>query len=360
MTFSMESRRKVLVTGGTGFVGSWITSALLEAGRGVRMAVRRPEQVASTFAGRDAMPDDVQVVDLFNPASVHRALEGCDAVVHAAAVFSFDPRRSEEMLSTNERLTRTVLQAAVEAGCDPVVHISSTAALVRRAGTDSSLPLGDVELPYSRSKIASERVARVLQKQGAPVVSVYPGSVYGPADPYVGEQATRLAWISRGGFPIWPSGGMHTVDVRDVAAVVEACLEPGRGPRRYVVPGHHMTGDDLYRLVGTAIGRRRPHVNLPAGLVPVATAPMDALHRLLPARWRYPADREGAEFGARNTRFDTSLAEHELGVHARPLEESLRDTLTWLVDAGHLPAKYRPGSRTTIRAQARNTAPAPG
>jgi dihydroflavonol-4-reductase len=343
MTFSTEPRRRVLVTGGTGFVGSWITSTLLESGHDVRLAVRRPEQVANTFAGRDVVPDDVQVVDLFDSASVLRALDGCDAVVHAAAVFSLDPRKGEEIRSTNERVTRTVLESAVEAACDPVVHISSTVALLRRAGTDSSLPLGDVDLPYARSKIASERVARALQEQGAPVVSVYPGSVYGPADPYLGEQAMRLAWIARGLFPIWPSGGMHTVDVRDTAAVVEACLRPGRGPRRYVVPGHHMTGDDLYTTVGAAIGRRRPHVSLPARLVPVVTAPMDVLHRLLPARWRYPADREGAELGIRNTRFDTSPAEHELGVHARPLEESLRDTLTWMADAGHLPAKYRPG-----------------
>lgn len=360
MTRFTDHRRKVLVTGGTGFVGSWITSTLLEAGHGVRLAVRRPEQVARTFAGRDVVPDDVRVVDLFDSASVAGALEGCDAVVHAAAVFSLDPRMGKEMLATNERVTRTVLESAVEAGCDPVVHISSIVALLRRAGTDSSLPLGDLDLPYSQSKIASERVARTIQERGAPVVSVYPGSVYGPADPYVGEQATRLVWVARGLFPIWPAGGMHTVDVRDTAAVVEACLEPGRGPRRYVVPGHHMTGDDLYRIVGTTIGRRRPHVSLPAPLVPVATVPMDALHRLLPTRWRYPADREGAELGIRNTRFDTSAAEQELNVHARPLDESLHDTLTWLVDAGHLPAKYRPGSRTTIRAQGRNTAPTPG
>jgi nucleoside-diphosphate-sugar epimerase len=312
--------------------------------------------VARTFAGRDVVPDDVLAVDLFDSASVARALDGCDAVVHAAALFSLDPRRSKEILSTNERATRTVLEAAVEAGCDPVVHISSTVSLLRRAGTDSSLPLGDLDLPYSRSKIASERVARTFQERGLPVVSVYPGSVYGPADPYLGEQATRLAWIARGLFPIWPTGGMHTVDVRDTAAVVEACLQPGRGPRRYVVPGHHMTGDDLYGTVGAAIGRRRPHVSLPARMVPAVTAPVDVLHRLLPARWRYPADREGAEIGARNTRFDTSPAEQDLGVHARPLEDSLRDTLTWLVDAGHLPAKYRPDARTPVRAQTRDRA----
>ena len=341
MTRRAGLRRKVLVTGGTGFVGSGITAALLEAGHGVRLAVRRPEQVARTFAGRDVVPDDVMEVDLFDSASMARALEGCDAVVHAAAVFSFDPRKSKEMLATNERATQTVLGTAVQAGCDPVAHISSTVALIRRTGTDDSLPLGDVDLPYSRSKIASERVARAFQQRGAPVVSVYPGGVYGPADPYLGEQATRLAWIARGLFPIWPRGGMHTVDVRDTAAVVGACLQTGRGPRRYVVPGHHMTGDDLYRTVGTAIGRRRPHVTLPARAVPLATAPIDALHRVLPARWHYPADREGAEIAARDTRFDTSPAEQDLGVHARPLDDSVRDTLTWLVQSGHLPARYR-------------------
>jgi dihydroflavonol-4-reductase len=350
MTRSTGPRGKVLVTGGTGFVGSWITSALLEAGHGVRLAVRQPEQVAKTFADREIVPDDVMVVDVLDPASVAEALEGCDAVVHAAALFSLDPRRAKEMLSTNERATRTVLETAVEAGCDPVVHISSTVTLLRRGGTDSSLPLGDLDRPYSRSKIASERVARGLQERGAPVVSVYPGGVYGPADPYLGEQATRLVWIARGLFPIWPAGGMHTVDVRDTAAVVVACLQPGRGPRRYVVPGHHMTGDDLYRIVGAEIGRRRPHVSLPAWAVPAATAPIDALQRLLPRRWRYPADREGAELGVRNTRFDTSPAEQELGVQPRPMEESLHDTLTWLVDAGHLPAKYRPGSRSPAHA----------
>jgi nucleoside-diphosphate-sugar epimerase len=333
---------KVLVTGGTGFVGSWITTALMQAGHHVRLAVRRPEQVPVTFSGRDAVPDDVGPVDLFDPVSVAGALEGCDAVVHAAAVFSFDPRQGSEMLSTNEQVSRTVLEAAVAAGCDPVVHISSTVALLRRGGTDPSLPLGDVDLPYSRSKIASERVARTLQEQGAPLVSVYPGSVYGPGDPYLGEQAARLAWVARGRFPLWPSGGLHTVDVRDTAAVVVACMEPGRGPRRYVVPGHHMTGDDLYRTVGTAIGRRRPHLNLPTRLVPVATAPIEAIQKLLPKRWRYPADREGGELIVRDTRFDTAPAEQQLGVHARPLEESVRDTLTWLVDQGHLPAKYRP------------------
>jgi dihydroflavonol-4-reductase len=64
--------------------------------------------------------------------------------------------------------------------------------------------------------------------------------------------------MARGLFPLWPPGGMHVVDVRDVGAVVAAIVRPGAGPRRFVVPGHHATGRDLYDALGEAIGRRRP------------------------------------------------------------------------------------------------------
>jgi nucleoside-diphosphate-sugar epimerase len=62
----------------------------------------------------------------------------------------------------------------------------------------ADLPLGDVELPYARSKIASEQVARRLQDAGAPVVTIYPGGVYGPHDPYRGEQSETLRWVLLG------------------------------------------------------------------------------------------------------------------------------------------------------------------
>lgn len=221
--------------------------------------------------------------------------------------------------------------------------MSSTAALLRRAGDTSGLPLGDVtDQPYTASKIAAERVARGLQDTGAPIVCVYPGGVYGPRDHYLGENAGRLRWIARGLFPLWPPGGMHYVDVRDVADCIVAVLEPGRGPRRYVVPGHHVDGAVLFRAVEKALGRRRPHVTLPRGLLGPSSAAMELANRLLPERWHYPADREAGEFVALDNRFDDSAARRDLGVAPRDWDETVADTLTWLVDAGHLPARYRP------------------
>lgn len=333
---------KVFVTGGTGFVGSHTVAGLVRAGHDVRLLVRRPEQVAVTFGPHGIGPADLFVGDVRDADLVARAMDGCDAVVHAAAIFSLRRRDADAIADTNVAATRVVLGAAVAAGADPVIHVSSTAALVRRNGSGPGLPIGELTDTYARSKLESELVARQHQDSGAPVVSIYPGGVHGPLDPYLSEQNNRLVWVARGIFPIWPKGGSHMVDVRDVAQLVVACMEPGRGPRRYVVPGAHVTGRDTFAAVAAAVGRRRPHVDLPEGLATLLTKPLEPLDRVTSKRWHYPADAEGIATIACDTRFDDSPARDEFGLVPRPYDEVIRDTVAWLVDAGHLPERLRP------------------
>ena len=342
---------KVFVTGGTGFVGSHIVSALVAAGHDVRLLVRRPEQVAVSFAPHGIEPSEVVVGDARDSNVVARGIDGCDSVVHAAAVFSLRRRDAQKVAETNVAATRTVLDAAAAAAADPIVHVSSTAALTRRDGSGPDLPLGDQDDAYGKSKLDCERVARELQDMGAPVVSIYPGGVLGPHDPYLGEQDNRLAWVARGLFPIWPRGGYHSVDVRDVAAAVAGCVEPRGGGRRYIVPGTHVDGDRYFSAVVSAIGHRRPHVETPTRVARALAASMRPVNAVLPDRWYYPADADGIAFTERDTRFDDSPARTELGITPRAFEDTVRDTLTWLVDAGHLPARLRPKSlvSTTVR-----------
>lgn len=331
---------KILVTGGTGFVGAHVVAALAGAGHDVRMLVRRPEQVPASLHPLGVGVDDLVVGDVLDAAAVGRALDGCDAVVHAAAVFSLDPRRTDQVLETNERATELVLGGAADRGLDPVIHISSTVALVRHGGSSPELPLGDMDLPYARSKIASERIARRLQDDGAPVTCVYPGGVLGPHDPYLGTIAEMMVWIAAGRQPVFPRGAMHYVDVRDVAAVVAAALEPGKGPRRYVVPGWYVDGRELYGAVSRVTGRRRPHVAPPWPVLRAASRALDGLNRLLPPRLHVPGDPESMELMARATSFDTAPATDELGVRARPLDDSVRDTLLSLAEDGRLRPRH--------------------
>lgn len=331
---------KVLVTGGTGFVGARITADLVRAGHDVRLLVRRPEQVTVSLAPYDVSVDEVVTGDVLDPVAVDAAIDGCGAVVHAAAVFSFKANRAGVIRETNARAAELVLGRAVDRGLDPVVHISSTVALTRVGGSGPDLPLGDVEWPYARSKVASEVVARRLQDADAPVVTIYPGSVYGPHDPYRGEQSERLRWILLGRFPFYPPGFIHTVDVRTVAATVLRALEPGRGPRRYVVPGDPVDAGLLYGTASEVTGRRLRYLTLPpAMLLPFARS-MAWLQQSLPDRWYFPADPEGVDVMRRATVFDDSPARTGLGVEPVAFEQSLRDTVVWLVESGRLPERY--------------------
>jgi dihydroflavonol-4-reductase len=330
---------KVLVTGGTGFVGSHAAAAIGRGGHELRLLVRRPEQVTTSLGPLGLEVTDIVVGDVLEEDVVSQAVEGCEAVVHAAAVFSLDPRRAEEMRRTNARATELVLGRAVDRGLDPVVHVSTTVALTRYGGSGPDLPLGDIELPYAQSKIASEQVARRLQEAGAPVVTIYPGGVWGPGDPYRGDQSERLRWILLGRFPLWPRGGLHIVDIRDAAAVIAAVLRPGRGPRRYIVPGHHVDGDQLFAAFAAITGRRFPHLVLPGQVLGPSARLIDAVHRWLPQRWHYPADREAVEVARRDTRFDDSAARTELGIEPTPLRDTVADTVRWLVESGRVPAR---------------------
>lgn len=333
---------KVLVTGGTGFVGSHVAAALVTAGHDVRVLARRPDQVPVTF-GPLGNPDlDVVPGDVLDHDSVRTAVAGCEAVVHAAAIFSFDSHDRERMLTTNEQATRNVLEEAVAAGADPVVHVSSTVALTRREGSGPDLPVGDVRRPYAASKVASERVARELQDRGEPVVTIYPGSVLGPHDPYIGENTLLLEWVVRGWLGVFPAGGLHFVDVRDVAAVVVAAMEPGRGPRRYVVPGHHVQSGELHRSVARVTGRRRPVMVLPVPAMMPILRLAETAGRRLPERWHTPIGVEGPSITQCNTVMYDEPARTELAVSPRALDETVRDTISWLVDEGRLPKRYRP------------------
>jgi len=333
---------RVLVTGGTGFIGSHAVAVIARAGHDLRLLVRRPEQVSISLTPLGAEVADLTVGDVLDEGTVSRAVEGCDAVVHAAGIFSLDPRRAEDMRRTNVRATELVLNSAVGGGLDPVVHVSTTVALTRFGGSAPDLPLGDINRPYTQSKIASEQVARRLQEAGAPVVTVYPGAVYGPNDPYRGAQSEQLRWMLLGLFPTFPRGALHVVDVRDVAAVIATVLQQHGGIRRYVVPGHHINGGELYAAVSEAAGRRLPHVILPGPVVVPTVRVIDAVQRRLPQRWHYPADLEGVEIVRRDTRFDDSAARTELGVDPTPFRQSIADTVRWLVESGRVSARRAP------------------
>ncbi len=329
---------KVFVTGGTGFVGAHSVAALVSGGHQVRLLVRSRDQVARSLSPLGVADVESVEGDVTAPDSVEEAMAGCDAVLHAAAVFSTDPRAAARIRATNVRATEIVLGAAVRTGLDPIVHVSSYGALLPPEPPGAVLtPESPVTAPrgtYCRSKAESEQVARRYQEQGAPVVIIYPGGVIGPHDPYLGDSNRSVAEAAKTGRGM--RGGGPMVDVRDVAAVHAAVMEPGRGPRRFMITGHYVAMPDLIAMLQQITGRRTRIVAVPAGLAMAVGRVADVVQRVVPSR--LPLDYEGPWIFSLEPHCDDSRTISELGVTPRDLRETLTDTVQWLADQGHLPA----------------------
>jgi nucleoside-diphosphate-sugar epimerase len=263
-----------------------------------------------------------------DPAALKDAASGCDQAIHAAATFSYRRRDAEKMLRENKAGTTTVLDTAIDAGCTGIVHVSSIAALLRPGATlDHQSPLGVSLGPYTQSKVESERAARERQDAGAPVAIVNPGGIFGPHDPYLGETDEIIRDILRGRLPTWPRGTMQWVDVRDTAEVVVAALD--RPGRRYLVPGENVVLP--HERLRALTGRRLPAVRMPL------QAALPVLHLGYNTGWSFlPHAVEGSRLIATDTRVDYSATVEELGIHGRPLEAAMRDTVRWLVEARHI------------------------
>lgn len=329
---------KVLVTGGTGFVGAHSVKALLDSGHTVRMLVRSPDRIGAALGPLGTQAPEHVVGDVTDADSARRALEGCDAVLHAASVYTFDARRAASMRRDNMASVRIVLGTAHELGLDPIVHVSSFAALLpAQAPLTPDSPVGEPKGAYNISKAETEQVARDMQDAGAPVVITLPGMVWGPHDPNVGESAIFARDVLRGLLPFRLGGGPNVVDVRDVAAMHAAVMEPGRGPRRYLATGENVPFARIYGLLRGITGRRLPAVRVPTAVGLASGLAADAAQRVVP--FRMPINSGGAWLGSHAVAGDDRVTREELGVAFRAAPEAIADTVRWLHEAGHISAR---------------------
>jgi dihydroflavonol-4-reductase len=330
----------VLVTGGTGYVGSQAVAALAGTGHRIRLLARSTAKVPAALGPLGVDGVETVIGDVTEPAAVERALTGCDAVLHAASVFSLDAREAGEMNAVNVRGTEVVLGTAHRLGLDPIVHVSSEVALLPPADGEVLSPDSPVKRPpgpFCRSKADSELVARKFQALGAPVVSVLPAGMWGPHDPRLGEGVTLAANVLRNRYPFVMAGGMHIADVRDVAAALAAVMQPGRRPRSYLVTGHYLTMPEIIGTLGDLTGRRLRFVTFPAGFLAGFGRTADLVQRRL--RTRLPWSAESIWIVNCDARCDDSKTRDELQLEPRPLRQTFADTVRWLVEAGHLSAR---------------------
>lgn len=335
---------RVLVTGGTGYVGAYTVQALIAAGHTPRLLVRNPARVATTVGAIGVDVDALEIApgEMTDAAAITAALDGVDAVIHGAAVVAaLNQADAAGAVETNVLGAKTVINAALAAGCDPVVHISSVAALFTPTApliTADLAPAVNATSPYTKSKALAEEFARARQTEGAPVTIVYPGGVSGPAAGEVfGDVAEGFIAMLKPGLVPLSGGAIGVIDVRDLGAVLAATIVAGLGPRRFIAGGALVDMNEVGQLLRDATGRRVPVVPLPGVVFRGLGRLMDQVRKVVPIDTVYTAEAMTLLTLARPT--DDAAVHDQLGVTYRPVAETVEAMVRSLYDAGRLTAK---------------------
>jgi dihydroflavonol-4-reductase len=331
----MNTKDKVLVTGASGFVGSAVVLKLIEAGLSVRALVRGsgPNPNLSNL--------DVEIFegDLRDRKSIDRAVEGTRYVFHVAADYRLwapDPR---EIFATNVEGTRNVMEAALYAGVERVVHTSSVATLALRPGevSDESTPMPESKAigAYKRSKIVAERlVDAMVAERGLAAVIVNPSTPNGPRDVRPTPTGRIILEAAKGRVPAFVDTGLNLVHVDDVASGHLAALHRGKIGERYILGGENVLFSQMLKDIAGIMGRRAPWVRLPwRALVPVAYV----AEAVAAATGREPfATLDGVYMARYRMFFASTKAERELSYHSRPYIEGIEDAVRWFRAARYL------------------------
>jgi len=327
---SSDSRDIALVTGASGFIGGAVAALLHEQGFAVRALVRRTSPRANLRPQFEIAHGDVT-----DRESLGAAMRGVRYVFHVAADYRLWARDPQTILATNVEGTRLVMEEALRAGVERIVHTSSVATLApdayglcdetRRLHCDSRLG------PYKRSKLLSERlVEEMIDRDGLPAVIVNPSAPLGPGDVRPTPTGRIILEAMRGNMPAYVDTGLAVVHVADVATGHLAALRQGRIGERYILGGDNLALSTLLAEVARLTGRRPPRIRLPRWpLVPLAHA-NEALARII---GHEPfLNVESLRLSATTMFFDHGKAARELGYRPRPYRQALADSVGWFAE----------------------------
>lgn len=315
---------KTLVTGATGLIGSTLTHQLLAEGETVRI-VHRP---TSSFDLLSEAAERVERVvgDLLDPRSLYRAMDGMDRVYHAAALIEAEGS-TEHLRRVNVDGTANVVNAALQAGVQRLVHVSSIAALGHPEDRADDIVIDETspwrptvdDSAYARSKYNAELEVHRGIAEGLDAVLVNPSLVFGTGRPSTNTRrivdAVRSGWM-----PGVPDGGTNVVDVKDVAAGLRHAMDRGTTGERYILGSENLSWHEIVRTLADALGVDPPTRTIPPGVLTAAGWVAEGTAWLTGRAPRF--SRALARSASRSRCYDNQKAVDELGCSFRPFAET--------------------------------------
>jgi dihydroflavonol-4-reductase len=319
---------KTFVTGATGFLGSHLARALAEQGADLRLLVR-PTSNLKNLEGLNA---ETATGDLRDPASLEKAMQGCDNVFHVAADYRLWVRDPAEMYRSNVEGTRAILDAARKNKVRCVVYTSSVATVGftgngHPADEDSPVALADMIGHYKRSKFMAEQIALEAGRGDTRVVTVNPTTPIGEQDIKPTPTGRIVVDFLKRKFPAYVETGLNLVDVRECALGHIAAMERGKSGERYILGGENLTLKQILDKLGAISGLPSPTLKLPYFVAYVAGAVDQTVASLLTREPR--ATVETVRMGKKKMWATSDKAERELGWKTLPADDALRRAVEW-------------------------------
>ncbi|MDX9865464.1 MAG: NAD-dependent epimerase/dehydratase family protein [Anaerolineaceae bacterium] len=322
----------VLLTGATGLVGSHLCRALLAQGETVRVFRR----ASSSLRLLDGLDVEHAIGDLNEPESIEAAMRGVEVVYHAAGVAS-SQSTAGRMYTVMVEGTRSLLQAALEAGVQRVVYSSCVTALgvPEASSARQGQPVlldehhtwnfrGD-RWPIGYTKYMAEMEVQKAVARGLDVVTVNPGFIIGAQDIHR-QTHSLVVQIARQKLPFLISGGFNFVHVLDVVEGHLAAMRSGHCGERYIIGGENLSYIAFARKVAEIAGVNPPVLVLPGGVAGQLVGPFNFLQRFM----NLPVGVETLNIAGQLFFYDNRKSRTELGLKApRPIEAAIKEALDW-------------------------------
>ncbi len=260
------------VTGANGLLGSFIIRKLIDE----QVPFVAYKRVDSDTSLLDDVKDRItwRDLDVLDPVMMDEALDGVSAVIHTAAMVSFNPGRAAAVSAANAEGTRNLVNASLACGVKRMVHISSVGALGRMKGQtlideDNKWVEDAQHTTYATSKYLAELEVFRGQEEGLSTVVLNPSVILAPADwTKSSAQLFKYVWDER---LFYIDGSLNYVDARDVAAAAIALLKSGMENERFIVNAGAVSFKDFFDGVARRFGKKPPMVKVSKNLLKIVS-----------------------------------------------------------------------------------------
>lgn len=320
---------KIVVTGGTGFIGSRLVHRLAGTGAEIHVLVRASSDLTSLKECLDRIT--LVFGDVTDAATLKKAFIGADQVFHCAGITYMGGRKNPLLQKINVDGTRNVLDASRKAGVKKIVHVSSITAVGisgpnRKLDEESPWNFDMIDLEYARTKHVAEQIVAEEVRKGLNCVIVVPAFVFGAGD--INFNAGRIIKdVYKRKLPFYPLGGVCVVDVEIVVDCLINAMKKGRIGERYIVGGDNVSFHDLSQTIMKVTGVHQFSLPLPLWAAHVISYFL-----------RFSKDRNKISklfnitmftVASKCLYYDSSKAQRELSMRYEPYEESIRRTFEW-------------------------------